>query len=118
MSAALKLADVVPLRWTARGFARAGVVFTTRGATMTVSGPPARDDLRDALLAEVLRRADVFATFAPERRDWPFPRVQMPGVTPVRHGACESCGDALNRGGMCELCMLALQRVLKQLGRL
>lgn len=85
---------------------------------MTVSGPQGRDDLRDALRVEIARRTDAFATFAPARRDRPFPRVALPGVVPVRHGACESCGDPLHRGGMCDLCVLALERVLRAEGRL
>jgi hypothetical protein len=118
MSAAVS--NVIPLRWTSRGFVRAGVVFVVAGGTVTVQGPPGRDDLREALLVELQRRVDVFVKFAPLEPSTPFPRVAMPGVPTVRSCACDACGDALDvgRGGMCALCTLALQRVLKMKGRL
>ncbi len=117
MSAAVS--NVVPMRWTARGFVRAGVVFAVSGPTVTVSGPN-RPDLHEALLLELQRRVDVFVKFAPLDRAVAFPRVAMPGVAPVRSGACDACGDGLEtgRGGMCALCTLALQRTLKQAGRI
>lgn len=110
--------DVLPLRWNARGFVRAGVVFAVTGANVTVSGPVGRDDLQQALAAEIARRVDAFARFAPARG--PFPRVSMPGAEVQRSGACDACGDALDRGrgGMCPLCTVALQKVLRSLGRI
>lgn len=119
MSAAVSLSNVVPMKWTARGFVRAGVVFTVRGATITVSGPD-RPDLHQALLVELQRRVEVFAKFAPLDPKSPFPRVALPGVVVPRSGGCESCGDSLEagRGGMCPLCTLALQRVLRAAGRI
>jgi hypothetical protein len=112
--------NVVPIRWTARGFVRAGVVFAIGGATITVSGPAGRADIYEALKSEVKRRTDVFVKFAPLDPRSPFPRVALPGVSPVRSGACDVCGDALEpgRGGMCPLCSIALQKVLRQLGRI
>jgi hypothetical protein len=111
--------NVVPLRWTARGFVRAGVVFTMQGGTVTVAGPPGREDLRQALLVEIERRAVVFVRQRP-MPDMPWPRVAMPGVPLARAGACDTCGDALDvgRGGMCPICTLALQRVLRTEGRI
>jgi len=46
--------------------------------------------------------------------------VALPGVRSVRSGACDACGDSLDvgRGGMCALCTIALQRVLRDTGRL
>ena len=112
--------NVIPLRWTARGFLRAGIVFVTEGGTISVKGPPNREDLRQALVAEVQRRVDVFARFAPLDRSVPFPRVALPGVPSVRSDACDACGDALDvgRGGMCPLCTFALQKVLRAAGRI
>lgn len=121
MSAAEKLPEnVIPLRWTARGFIRAGVVFAVHGATITVSGPPERKDIYDALVAEVKRRVDVFVKFAPLDPRLPFPRVALLGVPIARSGACESCADPLDAGraGMCPLCTIALQKTLRQLGRI
>jgi len=124
MGAAEELADVasnvVPLRWTARGFVRAGVVFSVCGANVSVAGPPGRADLHDLLVAEVKRRTDAFVKFAPLDGRSPFPRVGLLGVRPGRAGACDACGDPLEpgRGGMCPLCTVALQKVLKTLGRL
>lgn len=117
---AAAVSNVVPLRWTARGFVRAGVVFAIAGATIAVQGPPDRDDLRALLLQEIQRRAEVFAKFAPLDPKTPFPRVVMPSVSNIRSCGCDACGDALDvgRGGMCALCALALQRVLKQAGRI
>lgn len=125
LSAAEELADspasnVIPLRWTARGFARAGVVFAISGVTISVSGPTNRKDIYDALVGEVQRRVDVFVRFAPLLPTLPFPRVFLSGVVRVRSGSCDACGDALDpgRAGMCPLCTIALQKTLKRLGRL
>lgn len=114
------VAAVVPLRWTARGFLRAGVVFHREAGRTRVQGPPGRDDLREALVAEIQRRMDVFAKFEPLDRSVAFPAVAMPGVARVRSGACDACGDALDsgRGGWCALCALAQERVLRACGRL
>lgn len=114
------VAAVVPLRWTARGFLRAGVVFTREAGLWRVQGPPGRDDLRVALVAEIARRTDVFAKFEPLDRTVPFPPVALPGVSRVRSGACDACGDALDtgRGGWCQLCTIAVERVLRGCGRL
>lgn len=117
----MSAAVVIPLRWTARGFVRAGVVFSTEGGTMRVSGPEDRPDLYDALIAEVARRVDVFVKLAPLDPRSPFPRVGLPGVhASTRSGTCDACGDAMlpYRGGMCELCTVSLQKTLRQLGRL
>lgn len=110
----------IPLRWTARGFERAGVVFTAAGGAVSVSGPANRQDLYDALKAEVQRRVDVFSKFAPLDSRTPFPRVSMPGVVMARSDACDTCGDALDagRGGMCPLCTVSLQKVLREKGRI
>lgn len=118
MSAALS--NVETMRWTARGFVRAGVVFSVVGPNVSVSGPSGRADLRQALVDEIGRRVDVFAQLAPLNPRHPFPRVQLPGVRPQRSSACDACGDALEpgRGGMCPLCTIALQKTLKQLGRI
>lgn len=123
MSAAERLqpvSNVVPRRWTARDFVRAGVVFAVSGGDVAVQGPPNREDLRQALLVELQRRVDVFVKFAPLDPKMPFPSVGMPGVPTARSCACDACGDGLDngRGGMCALCTLALQRTLKQAGRL
>lgn len=125
MSAAERLPDptlsnVVPLRWTVRGFVRAGVVFTIAGSNVTVSGPPGRTDLQGALSAEIARRVEVFVKLAPLDPRSPMPRVGLPGVQLARCGQCDACGDPLEpgRGGMCPLCTIALQKTLKQLGRI
>lgn len=121
MSAAVSLpSNVVPLRWTMRGFVRAGVVFTIVGPNITVAGPPNRPDLYDALRTEVERRELAFAKQFPLDPASPVPRVALPGVVPVRSGACDACGDALDvgRGGMCALCTIALQRALRKAGRI
>lgn len=112
--------NVVPLRWTARSFVRAGVVFTIAGANVTVSGPAGRLDLQEQLAAEVKRRVDVFVKFAPLDPRSPMPRVALPGVRDQRAGACDTCGDAIDawRSGMCPLCVIALQKALRQLGRI
>lgn len=112
--------NVVPFRWTARGFVRAGVVFAVRGASISVSGPAGRADIYEALKSEVQRRTDVFVKFAPLDPKTPFPRVALPGVVAERSSKCDACADALEpgRGGMCPLCTIALQKVLKQLGRI
>lgn len=119
MSAALS--NVVPLRWTSRGFTRAGVVFTITGANVAVAGPSGRTDLHQALVAEITRRVEAFSQLAPLNPRHAFPRVRLPGVVvPPRASACDSCGDALDagRGGMCPLCIIALQKTLRQLGRI
>lgn len=117
---AAAVSNVVPLRWTARGFVRAGVVFTAHGSKVAVAGPPNRQDLHQALAAEIARRVEVFVKFEPLDRALPFPPVALPGVVARRSDACDACGDVLDagRGGMCPLCTIALQKVLRQLGRL
>jgi hypothetical protein len=85
-----------------------------------VLGPEERGDLRPLLQVELARRIEVFSKQMPLVRDVMAPRVAMPGVTLMRSGACDSCGDPMKsgRGGMCPLCELALRRVLIACGRL
>lgn len=46
------------------------------------------------------------------------PSMAAPSALPVRHGACDACGDEMepHRGGWCELCELARRVALKQRG--
>lgn len=121
MSAAVSLpSNVVPLRWTMRGFVRAGVVFTIVGPNITVAGPVGREDIYAALKAEVERRVVVFLKQFPLDPRSPVPRVALPGVVARRSDFCDACGDALDvgRGGMCALCTIALQRALREQGRI
>lgn len=117
---AAAVSNVIPLRWTARGFVRAGVVFTIVGGTIHISGPPGRSDLLDALRAEIERREEIFAKQFPLDPKTPVARVALPGVALARTGACDACGDGLDvgRGGMCPLCIKALERALRKAGRI
>ncbi len=117
---AAAVSNVVPLRWTARGFARAGVVFTITGGNVAVAGPPGRTDLLNALRDEVERRELAFAKQFPLDPRTPVPRVALPGVDVDRASACDACGDGMEngRGGMCSLCTIALQRALRKAGRI
>lgn len=85
-----------------------------------ILGPDGREDLRGFMQFELARRMAVFEKQMPLVRDVMAPRVAMPGVTLMRSGACDACGDPMKvgRGGMCPLCEIALRRVLVTAGRL
>ena len=74
-----------------------------------MQAPKGRADLVAVLRAEVARRV-------PELRDEQI--VSLPNVP--RFGACETCGDPLERGrgGMCALCVAARYKALTELGRI
>lgn len=105
---------------TARELIAAGVVFVHEpGAPTRVKGP---QRACAAAAAEVARRA---ALFLPLLRYQPSPAraFQLPGVgAPApRRGLCLHCAERLEppqTDGGCELCHAAVQRALRELGRL
>jgi|GEM_PF-4754401 len=102
---------------TALDFIAAGVEIDARANV--VFGPEGQDELIGAFRVELARRIDVMTRQFPLLRDVPVPVMRMPGVEPARFGACDCCGDTMKpyRGGMCELCQLALMRALTIAGR-
>lgn len=114
--AALKL---LPAPRTALEFVAEGVHFRWSGGIVKALGRPGGEDLQRALRDEVLRRV---ALIMPQIPATGFvPRIAI-ALVPVhaRVGSCDGCGDPMKpyRGGMCELCSLALQRALRDTGRL
>lgn len=86
---------------TALELTRAGVEWVRpEGALVSVRG---RSSLVEAVQRAVAARA---------------PRMLAPPQLPVRHGACDACGEAMepHRGGWCELCELARRVALRQRG--
>jgi hypothetical protein len=93
-----------------------GVTFTPSGGAIAVSGPGGREDLRAELLAQIEKRQVLFASEIPLVADAVF-HVKR---SLARAGECDTCGDSMRRGrgGMCALCVIALQRALRSRGRL